>query len=103
MFSRNIGKKNRMAIAAVQYLKIPKFESEVVYEAKTDKVSALLVDKNEYPSMTKEIVSKAFGPKGIRTMDRTKLYRDNGSQSGPWGCNIRLKPFVEGERQLGTK
>ena len=52
-----------MAIAAVQYLKIPKFESEVVYEAKTDKVSALLVDKNEYPSMTKEIVSKAFGPK----------------------------------------
>ena len=47
-----------MAISAVQYLKIPKFESEVVYEAKTDKVSALLVDKNEYPSMTKAIVSK---------------------------------------------
>ena len=70
-----------MAIAAVQYLKIPKFESEVVYEAKTDKVSALLVDKNEYPSMTKEIVSKAFGPKpkGILwTIDRTKQYRDHG-------------------------
>ena len=45
-----------MAISAVQYLKIPQFESEVVYEAKTDKVSKLLVDKDEYPSMTKGIV-----------------------------------------------
>ena len=47
-----------MTISAVQYLKIPKFESEVVYEAKTDKVSALLVDKDEYPSMTKDFISK---------------------------------------------
>lgn len=46
-----------MTISAVQYLKIPQFESEVVYEAKTDKVSKLLVDKDEYPSMTKGIVS----------------------------------------------
>ena len=45
-----------MAISAVQYLKIAQFESEVVYEAKTDKVSKLLVDKDEYPSMTKVIV-----------------------------------------------
>ena len=46
-----------MAISAVQYLKIPQFESEVVYEAKTDKVSKLLVDKDEYPSMTRELFS----------------------------------------------
>ena len=45
-----------MTISAVHYLKIPQFESEVVYEAKTDKVSKLLVDKDEYPSMTKGIV-----------------------------------------------
>ena len=50
-----------MAISAVQYLKIPQFESEVVYEAKTDKVSKLLVDKDEYPSMTKGIVFHYLG------------------------------------------
>lgn len=50
------GKIFLMAISAVHYLKIPQFESEVVYEAKTDKVSKLLVDKDEYPSMTKGIV-----------------------------------------------
>ena len=50
-----------MAISAVQYLKIPLFDSEVVYEAKTDKVSKLLVDKDEYPSMTKGIVFHYVG------------------------------------------
>lgn len=50
------GKNFLMTISAVHYLKIPQFESEVVYEAKTDKVSKLLVDKDEYPSMTKGIV-----------------------------------------------
>ena len=50
-----------MAISAVQYLKIPQFDSEVVYEAKTDKVSKLLVDKDEYPSMTKGIVFHYLG------------------------------------------
>ena len=46
-FLRN-GNFGKMAISAVQYLKIPQFESEVVYEAKTDKVRDLQTARSAY-------------------------------------------------------